>query len=462
MNTKQSTINSEVTISGIGLHSGAKVSVTLCPAAINQGVSFQRIDLDGQPIVPALVDYVVDTSRSTVLEKDGAKVQTTEHILSALAGLQIDNLLIKLDGPELPILDGSAMPWVELIEEAGIAEQNALRNYFTVSEAIQYNNEDHSIEMAALPIDGYSLTVMVDYNSKVLHSQHAKLHELSLYKDHISSCRTFVFVHEIEALYKAGLIKGGDLSNAIVIAEEAITDAKAKELTQMLGKDEVKVGEAGIVNDTPLKFPNEPARHKLLDLMGDLMLVGRPLKAHILAARPGHSSNVALAKKIKKAIEDSSKAAPVYDVNAEPVFNVHEIAKLLPHRYPFQLVDKVVALDGTSVVGIKNITMNEPQFTGHFPDNPVMPGVLQVEAIAQTGGVLVLTTTGDPESYWPYLVGIDKCRFFKNVLPGDTLVIRCSLLAPIRLGVAKMQGEAWVGKNLVCSVEMTARLVKKS
>jgi UDP-3-O-[3-hydroxymyristoyl] N-acetylglucosamine deacetylase/3-hydroxyacyl-[acyl-carrier-protein] dehydratase len=461
MNSKQSTLSSEVSLSGVGLHSGENVNLTVTPASINHGIIFQRTDIEGQPLVPALVDYVVDTSRGTVLEKDGARVQTTEHLLSALGALQIDNVLIKLDGPEIPILDGSALPFVEIIEKAGIEEQNALRNYFAITEAVQTNNEDHSIELAALPLDDYRLTVMVDYQSKVISSQHAQLHNLGDYKEFIAPCRTFVFVHELENLHKAGLIKGGDLSNAVVIAENTESDERMSQLAELLGKEKISIGETGIVNDEPLKFKNEPARHKLLDLIGDLVLVGRPLKGHILAARPGHAANVELAKAIKKAIEASDKAAPTFDPNAEPVFDINGIAKLLPHRYPFQLIDKVVSLDGTSVVGIKNITMNEPQFTGHFPDNPVMPGVLQVEAIAQTGGVLVLTSTGEPEAYWPYLVGIDKCRFFKNVLPGDTLVIKCTLLAPIRLGVAKMHGEAWVGNKMVCSVDMTARLVKK-
>ncbi len=461
MNVKQSTISREISVKGVGLHSGKIVNLTLCPAAKNEGIVFQRIDLENSPKVPALVQYVVDTARGTVLEFEGARVQTTEHLLAAIGGLQIDNLLIKLDGPEIPILDGSALPFVNLLEEAGVIEQNALRNYFTITEAIQLNNDNHSVELAALPLDDYRLTVMVDYNSKVLSSQHAQLHDIANFKEHIAACRTFVFVHELEALYKAGLIKGGDLSNAILIAEDEVSDERVAELAKMLGKDKITIGSSGFVNDEPLKFKNEPARHKLLDLLGDLVLVGRPLKAHILAARPGHAANVELAKKIVKAITAAEKAPPSFDANAEPIYNVNGIAKLLPHRYPFQLVDKIMALDGTSVVGLKNITMNEPQFTGHFPDNPVMPGVLQVEAIAQTGGVLVLTSTGEPEAYWPYLVGIDKCRFFKNVLPGDTLIIRCTLLAPIRMGVAKMHGEAWVGKNLVCSVDMTARLVKK-
>lgn len=462
MNEKQQTIKQKVSIEGIGLHTGENVKLTLNPSPVNSGIIFKRIDLENQTEIPALVDYVVDTSRGTVLEKDGARVHTVEHLLSAIGGLQLDNVLIELNGPEIPILDGCSLPFVELIEKAELITQNGLRNYFEVTSALHYHNEDRFTELAALPLNEYRLTVMVDYNSSALPSQHAQLHDLDNYKEKIAPCRTFVFVHELEKLYNAGLIKGGDVNNAIVIAEDEVSEEKVDELAKMLGKERISIGKSGIINNVPLKFQNEPARHKLLDLVGDLVLVGRPIKAHILAARPGHAANIELAKVIRKAIAEADKAPPSYDPDAEPVFDVKGIANLLPHRYPFQLVDKVVSLDGTSVVGIKNITMNEPQFTGHFPENPVMPGVLQVEAIAQVGGVLVLTSTGEPEAYWPYLVGIDKCRFFKNVLPGDTLVIKCTLLSPIRLGVAKMHGEAWVGKKVVCSVDMTARLVKKS
>ncbi len=461
MKLKQHTILETVAVSGQGLHTGEFVEITLKPAPINHGIVFQRVDLDDKPLVPALVEYVVDTSRSTVIEKNGGRISTIEHLMSALAGLQVDNILIEINGPEVPILDGSAFIFVELLEKAQIIEQNALRNFFEITEAIHFKNIEKNIEIAALPLDDYRLTVMVDFNSTVLNSQHAQLHEINLYKDQISPCRTFVFVHDLEKLAQMGLIKGGDLSNAVVISETDLSEERVQELSKHLNKKIQPVVKSGILNDVPLKFNNEPARHKLLDLMGDLLLVGRPLKAHILAARPGHFSNVEMAKKIKAVIEASKKEAPSFDANAEPVFNVLEISKLLPHRYPFQLVDKIMSLDGTTVVGIKNVTMNEPQFMGHFPENPVMPGVLQIEAIAQTGGVLVLTSTGEPEKYWPYLVGIDNCRFYKNVLPGDSIVMRCNLLAPIRLGVAKMHGEAWVGKNLVCTVDMTARLVKK-
>lgn len=462
MNLKQSTITNAVSLSGNGLHTGEFATVFIKPAPINHGIVFQRIDLADKPIIPAILENVSDTSRSTVLEKNGGKVGTIEHLMAALAGLQIDNVLIEISGPEVPIMDGSSWPFVELLEQAEVVEQNALRNYFEITEAIHFRNEEKNIELAALPLDDYRLTVMVDFNSNILHSQHAQLHEIEHFKEHISPARTFVFVHELENLAENNLIKGGDLSNAVVVAENDINQEQIKHLSELLGKKIEHEGKAGILNDEKLKFHNEPARHKLLDMVGDLALLGRPLKAHILAARPGHLSNFEFAKLIQKKITAASKAAPYFDANAEPVFNVNEIAKLLPHRYPFQLVDKIMSLDGTTVIGIKNVTMNEPQFMGHFPDNPVMPGVLQVEAIAQTGGVLVLTSTGEPENYWPYLVGIENCRFFRNVLPGDSLVIKCSLLAPIRMGVAKMHGEAWVGKNLVCSVDMTARLVKKN
>jgi len=462
MNLKQHTITHTVTLAGKGLHTGELTEITLKPAPINSGIVFQRTDLEHKPLIPALTDYVADTSRSTVLEKDGGRVGTVEHVLSALVGCEIDNILIEIKGSEVPILDGSSAPFVEAIESALPAEQNAIRNFYEISEAIHYKNPGKNIEIAALPLNDYRLTVMVDFNSSVVHSQHAQLHELKLYKEHISPCRTFVFVHDIEMLFKNGLIKGGDMDNAVVIAEEALSDETLENLSGILGRKlEAGNNRAGILNAETLKFQNEPARHKLLDLMGDLALVGRPLKAHILAARPGHQSNVELAKLIKKQIDASETAAPAVDPNVPPVFTVQDIARLLPHRYPFQLVDKIISLDGTTVVGVKNVTMNEPQFTGHFPENPVMPGVLQVEAIAQTGGVLVLTSTGEPERYWPYLVGIENCRFYKNVVPGDTLIIKCTLSSPIRLGVAKMTGEAWVGKTLVCSVAMTARLVKK-
>ena len=461
MNVKQHTLKKTVSISGVGLHTGEKVTLTLQPAGINHGYKFQRIDLEGKPIIDADVDNVIDTSRGTVLEQNGAKIHTTEHILAALAGLQVDNVLIQLDGLEVPIMDGSALPFVNLIEEAELEEQNALRNYYEVTEAVHFRNDDKSIELAALPLNDYRLTVMVDYNSTILQSQHAQLHEIEFFKSEIAPCRTFVFLHELESLHRAGLIKGGDINNAIVIVDREVNESQLDYLSELLDKPKIHVDKVGILNDTELHFSNEPARHKLLDVIGDLTLIGRPLKAHILAARPGHGANIELAKKLKKQMQDAAKSAPHYDPNVPPVLNVNDIARLLPHRYPFQMIDKIIYLDGTSVVSLKNVTMNEPQFTGHFPDNPVMPGVLQVEALAQTGGVLVLTSTGKPEAYWPYLASIEHCRFYRNVLPGDTLLIRCVLTQPMKLGVAKMHGEGWVGKNLVVEADMIARLVKK-
>jgi UDP-3-O-[3-hydroxymyristoyl] N-acetylglucosamine deacetylase / 3-hydroxyacyl-[acyl-carrier-protein] dehydratase len=462
MKAKQHTLKKAITLSGIGLHTGQSLTMTLCPAPVNHWYKFQRIDLDGYPTIEASVSHIVASERGTVLEHQGVRVGTVEHVLSALVGLEIDNVLIQLNGPEVPILDGSAKEIVEAILSVGTEEQASLRNFYEVTEAVHYRNEDHSIELAALPLNDYRVTVMVDFNSSVLQSQHAQLHAIELYQTEIAPARTFVFWQELVALHKANLIKGGSLANAIVIADSPITDSEIQSMEAILGKKTTLSKKEGILNDGPLRFANEPARHKLLDVMGDLALIGQPLKAHILTARPGHSSNIALAKKIKKQMQDAAKAAPNIDVNMPPVLDVQAIAKLLPHRYPFQLVDKITMLDGTSVIGVKNITMNEPQFTGHFPDNPVMPGVLQIEAMAQVGGVLVLTASGDPEAYWPYLVSIDNCKFRRNVQPGDQMIIKCILTQPIKRGLALMHGEAWVGKNLVMEADMMAQLVKKT
>ena len=462
MHTKQHTIGQEVTVSGVGLHTGAPVQMRFRPAPAHHGIKFQRVDLEGQPVVEADVDHVVDLSRGTTLEKNGARVATVEHVLAALVGSQIDNVLIELDGPEIPIMDGSAREFVHAFETVGSQEQHALRNFFEVTESVFYKDEARNVEIAALPLDDYRLTVMVDYNSSVLGSQHASLTSMENFKEEIASCRTFCFLHELEALFRNNLIRGGDLNNAIVVVDRAVAEEELDSLAALFNKPRVQVKSEGILNNVELRYKNEPARHKLLDLVGDLALAGRPLKAQILAARPGHAANVAFARKLKKRMNDvEQKTVPDYDPRMPPVLTSTQIAKVLPHRYPFQLVDKIFHLDETSVGGVKNVTINEPFFQGHFPGNPVMPGVLQIEAMAQTGGILLLNTIPDPENYWTYFLGIDNCRFKKMVTPGDTLVYKCELLAPIRRGIAKMHGRAYVNHKLVCEATISASIVRK-
>ncbi len=464
MNNKQHTISKSVTLSGVGLHTGVLTNMTFLPAVSNHGIKFQRIDLPGQPIADADVDYVVDTSRGTTIEHNGARINTVEHVMASLVGLEIDNVLIQLDGPEPPIMDGSSIKFVEALKDAEPVEQEAHRKFFEVTEEVRFKDPDKDIELAALPLNDYRMAVMVDYNSKFLSSQHANLSHVSQFERGFAMCRTFCFVHELEILYKEGLIKGGDLSNAIVIADRDYSEAELSHLSDVLRKPKVSISkEIGILNNTSLHFPNEMARHKLLDLMGDLALVGRPIKAQILASRPGHASNIELAKKIKKLMLETEKNnVPIYDPKQPPICSHERIYELLPHRYPFQMIDKIIYLDDNSVVGVKNVTMNEYYFMGHFPSNPVMPGVMQIEAMAQTGGILVLSSVSDPENYWPYLVGIENCRFRKSVIPGDTVIFKCELQAPIRRGIAKMTGKAYVSGQVVCEAEMTASLVRKS
>lgn len=462
MNEKQQTIKKSVSVSGVGLHTGVQATMTFVPAPANHGYKFQRVDLPGQPIVDADVDNVVDLSRGTTIEQNGARINTVEHTLAALVGLQLDNVLIQLDGPEPPIMDGSSIKFVEALIDAGFEEQNAYRNYFEVPEYVHYKNPEKDIEIAALPLADYRLTVMVDYNSRVINSQHAFLNDIELFSSQIAMCRTFVFLHELEMLYKQNLIKGGDLTNAIVIADREVKDGELDYLADLLKKPKVSVDESkGILNNLDLHYPNEMARHKLLDMIGDLALIGRPIKAQILAARPGHAANIAFAKKIKKLIKSGKGDIPQYNPSKPPIFDINQISQLLAHRYPFQMIDKIIALDESSVVGIKNVTMNEQFFMGHFPGNPVMPGVLQLEALAQTGGILVLSSVPDPDNYWPYLVGIENCRFRRNVFPGDTVIFKCVFTSPMKRGIVKMTGRGYVNNQLVCEADMIASLVKK-
>lgn len=461
MYIKQHTIKAPVKVSGVGLHTGAQVNLTFVPAPINHGIVFKRVDLPGQPTVEADVDYVVDVSRGTSIEKNGARINTVEHALAALVGLQIDNVMIELDGPEIPIMDGSSLPFIEAIDVIGLEEQNALRNFFEVPHGVFYHDAERNIELAALPLDDYRVTVMVDYNSPVLGSQHATLNSINQFEKEIASCRTFCFLHELEMLHKQNLIKGGDLNNAIVVVDRVVNDDELESLAKLFGKEKVEVKKEGILNNIELRYKNEPARHKLLDVVGDLALVGRPLKAQIMAARPGHASNVAFAKKLKRVMMDARQKAPHYDITQPSVLDVNQIYKILPHRYPFKLVDKIVHLDENMIIGVKNVTINEPFFEGHFPGNPVMPGVLQIEAMAQTGGIFVMQSVPDPENYWTYFLSIESAKFRRMVVPGDTLVFKCELVAPIKRGIAKMQGQAYVGGNLVCEASLTASIVRK-
>tara|TARA_B100000965_G_scaffold93275_3_gene76092 strand:+ start:493 stop:1884 length:1392 start_codon:yes stop_codon:yes gene_type:complete len=463
MKNFQQTIIKNSTISGVGLHTGIVTNVTFKPAKVDHGIVFQRIDLKNKPTIKADVDNVTDVSRGTTLEENNAKISTIEHILAAIAGLEIDNILIEVDGPELPIMDGSSIQFIESLEKAGIKEQNAYKTYFEIKENIFYNDKKNNVEIAIYPHNEFRATVMVDYNSPVLGSQHYTLNELSKFKNEVANSRTFCFLHEVEELFNKNLIKGGDLNNAIVIVDKIISENKLNKLSKLLGKKKVKVEKEGILNNVKLRYHNEPARHKLLDVLGDITLLGKPIKGHIIAARTGHKSNVEFTKLLKKEmVKNESKNINKYNIYSKPVFDINDIKKILIHRYPFLLVDKILYIDDTKIVGTKNITFNESFFQGHFPDNPIMPGVLMIEAMGQVGGVLVLKSIkSDLKNNILYFVGLENFRFRKRVIPGDVLIMQMEFIVPIKRGVAKMKGEVYVGDELVCEGILTAIVGKK-
>jgi len=461
---KKKTIQKSTTLSGKGLHSGEFVNMTLHPAAENHGIKFQRTDVEGEPILNADVNLVAETNRGTKLKNAKTEVGTVEHIMSALYALGIDNALISLDGPEVPIMDGSSAQFVEAILNSGIVDQEDDKEYFTVEETISYTDPESGAELMLMPSDKYEVTTMIDFDSPVLGQQFAELDDLSKYKEEIAPCKTFVFVHELVNLIDQNLIKGGALENAIVIANEKITQESLSTIAEKVEIPEIEFNKEGIVNKSDLKFSNEPARHKLLDVIGDLALVGKPIKGKIVASRPGHKSNIEFAKIIKKHVMQAKKlkGKPKYDPNATPVLDIEQVKGMLPHRYPFLMIDKIIKLEDDLVVGVKNVTGNENFFQGHFPGNPVFPGVLQMEALAQTGGILALNAIDNPQDYDTYFLKMDNVKFKRMVKPGDTVVLKMALLSPVRRGIVHMQGTAYVGNNIVSEGELTAQIIKRN
>jgi UDP-3-O-[3-hydroxymyristoyl] N-acetylglucosamine deacetylase/3-hydroxyacyl-[acyl-carrier-protein] dehydratase len=460
---KQKTIINDVVLSGKGLHSGVQVTMTFKAAPENTGIVFKRVDLYDSPIIEADVKNVADTSRGTVIEKNGVRISTIEHTMAALFALGIDNLIIEIDGPEAPILDGSSKLIFDSIVADNITEQEAAREIFEIREKIVFKDEDSGAELIALPDDSFSVDVMISFKSPVLDNQFARLESIDTFREEIAPCRTFVFLHELEFLLNNNLVKGGDLDNAIVIMDRDVTQDELDRIADLFHHEHIKLnGNKGILNNLKLHFSNEPARHKLLDVIGDLSLIGRRFKGKIIATRPGHSANTRFAKLVQKEMEKqlSKTAAPIYNPDQEPVFDILKIKELLPHRYPFLMVDKVVEIKEKHIVGIKNITTNEPMFTGHFPSEPVFPGVLQVEAMAQVGGLYVLSNMDPNKSYSTYFMKIDGIKFRRKVVPGDTLVIKVELVTPIRRGIATMKGYVFVGSQLASEGEFMAQIVE--
>ncbi len=457
---KQLTLKNSFTITGKGLHTGLDIEATFYPAEDNFGYKFQRIDMEGEPIIDALAENVTSTDRGTVISKGDLKVSTIEHALAALYAAGVDNCLIKLNAPEMPILDGSAELYCKKIAEVGVVEQKTDKDYYIVKQKIEVKDENTGASLLVLPDDDFSIDVKIQFDSQILPNQFASLDNLSEFPEQISTSRTFVFVREIEPLLKRDLIKGGDLDNAIVIYDTELPQAELDRLADTMGVPHKNASELGYINNKPLVFDNEPARHKLMDVLGDVSLIGRPLKGRIIATRPGHSINTTFAKQIRREIKRQEVQAPVYNPMIEPVMDVNRIRELLPHRYPFLLVDKIIEKADNYIVGVKNVTGNEPFFQGHFPQEPVMPGVLHIEAMAQTGGLLVLSTVDDPEKYSTYFMKIDNVKFRQKVVPGDTLIFHVSFMTELRRGCAVMKGYAFVGEKVVTECEFMAQIVK--
>ena len=457
---KQRTLAGSFSLFGKGLHTGLSLTITFNPAPENHGYKIQRIDLEGEPLIDAIAENVVDTSRGTVVAKGEARCSTIEHAMAALYAMGIDNCLIQVNGPEFPILDGSSQPYVEQIRRVGVLDQNAPKDFYVIKKKVEFRDEATGSSIIILPDEQFSITCMISFDSQFINSQFATLDDMQDFAGEIASARTFVFVREIEPLLKAGLIKGGDLDNAIVIYERQISQDDLDRLADHLHVEHRDATKLGYLNRRPLAWQNEPARHKLLDIIGDMALIGKPIKGRIIATRPGHTINNKFARQMRREIRKHEIQAPIYDPNETPIMDVNRIRELLPHRYPMQLVDKVIELGATSIVGVKNVTSNEPFFQGHFPQEPVMPGVLQIEAMAQCGGLLILNTLEEPERWSTYFMRIDDVKFRQKVVPGDTLLFKVDLLAPVRHGISSMKGYVFVGDHVVSEATFTAQIVK--